>query len=347
MLDNKKLQAWLDKVTGVTTVHGDLNSTVYLQQIRDALLSVSPARVNGNLAEHIYLQQIRNAIFGVADGQFGSLSNSIYLQQIINAFNGVTGTSFGSLGENTYLDQVVNAAHALGKIPTQIAGLTGWWDASDVSRLYVDAGVTPVNADGQAVFRMEAVGFPVATRQFDQGVAGQRPLYRVNRQNGKSGLVFDGANDETFSLALSNFITVSTGYFFMVLKPLSAWVIDKIVLGDTSQYLQILSVASSVKFHVWDTAYRDTPASATPANVAVLITCWHVGGNLYIQKNNGTVSAPVACGNIGTLVGILTLNGAAFPLDMDFYELAIYNQVVTDADRDLLNRGLKQKWGIP
>lgn len=113
MLDNKKLQEIRDKILGVTvdrTKYGDLNSTVYLQQIRDALLSVSPARVDGNLAEHVYLQQILNAKRGVADGQFGSMSNEIYLQQILNAFNGVADGQFGSLPADAYLDLLVSVA---------------------------------------------------------------------------------------------------------------------------------------------------------------------------------------------------------------------------------------------
>lgn len=107
MLNVKKLQAIRDKILGVTvdpSRYGDLNSTVYLQQIRDAILGISPARVNGNLSESVYLQQIRNAKRGVADGQFGSLSNSIYLQQIINAYNNVADRQFGSLSEDFYLD---------------------------------------------------------------------------------------------------------------------------------------------------------------------------------------------------------------------------------------------------
>lgn len=109
MLNVKKLQAIRDKILGVTVNplgYGDLNSTVYLQQILDAVQGTTstPARVRGNLHEKIYLQKIRNAKRGVADGQFGSMPNAVYLQQIVNAFNGVADGKFGSRSENDLLD---------------------------------------------------------------------------------------------------------------------------------------------------------------------------------------------------------------------------------------------------
>lgn len=111
MLDNKKLQAIRDQALGVTgdpRNYGDLNSTVYLQQILDGLLGVGPTIRRGNLNEKIYLQKIRNVILGVPDGQFGGLPNSVYLQQIINAGKGVKDGQFGSLDEGEYLDNIVS-----------------------------------------------------------------------------------------------------------------------------------------------------------------------------------------------------------------------------------------------
>lgn len=113
MLDNKELQRIRDVILGVSGgVAGDMNSTVYLQQIRDAILSVAPAQVMGNLAEKIYLQQIRDAILGVPDGQFGNLPNEIYLQQILNAFNSVPDGTFGSQSDHLYLDEITLVARA-------------------------------------------------------------------------------------------------------------------------------------------------------------------------------------------------------------------------------------------
>lgn len=107
MLNVQKLQAIRDKTLGVTVNpqhYGHLNSTIYLQQIRDAILHVSPARTNGHLAEHVYLRQILNAKKGVADTSYGSQPNTIVLQRIINAYKGVADGKFGSHGENSLLD---------------------------------------------------------------------------------------------------------------------------------------------------------------------------------------------------------------------------------------------------
>jgi hypothetical protein len=135
MLDNKKLQAIRDAILGVTGgKFGDLNSTIYLQQIRDAIRSVSPAETRGNLAEHIYLQQIRNALLGVPDGKFGNLPNSVYLQQIINASNGVPDGKFGSLSENTYLNNIIGDVSYIQNIKLQFgSSIVAYWPLNEGS----------------------------------------------------------------------------------------------------------------------------------------------------------------------------------------------------------------------
>lgn len=351
MLNNKKLQAIRDKILGVTVnpaKYGDLNSVVYLQQILDAVQGVAStsARTRGNLNEKIYLQMIRNAILGVPNGQFGSLSNSIYLQQIINAFNGVTGTKFGSLADNVYLDAMFSAAHSSGKTPDQVAGLTGWWDASDATRLYTDAGVTLVSADGQTVYRMLDKGGLAGNRYMEQATAADRMQYKVNRQNGLSGLFSATSDTIACVLAISNFITNANAFFVLVWKPISIVSAGQQILCDPSLFIGITggSANNQPVFKNWDGNYDITPnVTCTPATALVLCG-WHTGGNVYIQKNAAAPSVAVASGNTTTLTGLLTLFRTL--ASADFYELAVFNQPVSDADRSLLVSRLISKWGI-
>lgn len=76
------------------------------------------------------------------------------------------------------------AAAAAAWAPTDLASLVAWWDFSDATTLFTDAGTTPVSADGDAIYR---VGDKSGnTRYVEQATAGNRPLYKTNIQNGLS-----------------------------------------------------------------------------------------------------------------------------------------------------------------
>jgi hypothetical protein len=225
------------------------------------------------------------------------------------------------------------------KTADQITGLTGWWDASDGATLFSDAGTTPAAAN-EAVYRMTDKSGLSGNRYMEQSTAGNRAAYKLNIQNNKSALLFD-ADDAYLSIAISNFMTAGTGYFFIVLKPVTT-ADTKYLFGDGT-YTRLYQSATGASLLIYSGAYKQTAEIATTTNEALLITAWHDGGYIYIQKNNGTVSDPVACGNPDDITGafkLLSLNTGYF------FEMAVYNQTVTNADRAALNLGLCAKWGI-
>lgn len=225
------------------------------------------------------------------------------------------------------------------KTPDQITGLTGWWDASDATTLFSDAGTTPVIANG-TVYRMTDKSGGAGNRYMEQSTAGNQAAYKLNIQNSKSALLMD-ADDAMGTIAINNFMTGTIGYFFIVIKP-TLLSDTKYLLGDGT-YTRIYRSATGTSLLIYSGGYKQTAEIATPVNEAVLITAWHDGGNIYIQKNNGDVSAPVVCGSPDDVSGLFILLslGSGY-----FCEMATYNQSVTNSDRAALNIGLCQKWGI-
>lgn len=77
--------------------------------------------------------------------------------------------------------------------PLSLGGtLKGWWDFSDPASLYTDAGVTPVNADGQAIYRAADKSGNAEHMQITTAV--MRPTYKVALVNGLSIGLFDGGD---------------------------------------------------------------------------------------------------------------------------------------------------------
>lgn len=231
-----------------------------------------------------------------------------------------------------------------GGLPTltfgEIGGATGWWDASVPATLFTDAGVTPVSANGDLVYRMNDRSGGAGNRYMEQAVAASRMTYRTNRQNGLSGLESVSSDSMAVTIALSNFIANNEAFFFMVYKLNTT---GGQILNDPSYYIGFqISAANTLTFQNWDGAYNPITISFTN-NVPLVICGWHSGGNIYLQKNlESPVSA--ASGNTTLLTGFLTINRSSATLD--FYEAGVGNQAVLQADREALIRGAINKWGI-
>src|SRR5690606_18535387 len=76
-----------------------------------------------------------------------------------------------------------------------------WLDSADPSTLYQDVDLTtPVTADGQPVGGWKDKSGNDWHMRADGGAAG-KPTYKVNQQNGRPSLRFDGSSDSISALA--------------------------------------------------------------------------------------------------------------------------------------------------
>lgn len=246
---------------------------------------------------------------------------------------------------------ILGGGAAVYLTPSQGAGQTAEWDASDATKLFVDAGSTAVSADGDAVAQMN----DQTANARHASEATNKPLYKVNRQNGLSGLYFDGSNDIlTTAVPLSNFIANNAYTCYLVIKPIAITTneatvaLNDVPFADASGYFGVaLKTAPTAHAYNYDGNYDSASGSIT-VGAAVLITFWHSGGSIYMQVNNGTPTS-AASGNTSNLVGAMrwgrNYNGSAF-CEYDFYQASVHNQVHDDATRDSINKGLIAKWGI-
>lgn len=92
---------------------------------------------------------------------------------------------------------------AAGKKPFSPADLNpvAWYDFSDASLLFTDAGTTNVSSDGDAIF--QANDKSVNGNNLVQSTLAKRPLYKLNIKNNLSAGVFDGVDDLMISSGLS------------------------------------------------------------------------------------------------------------------------------------------------
>lgn len=225
------------------------------------------------------------------------------------------------------------------KAPNLVTGLTGWWEAFDASTLYTDAGTTPVSADSDLVYQMNDKSGN--NRHWVQATEARRPLYKVNLQNGKSGLDFDGTNHGMGGLTLANLFGASAKTLFLAVK-INVLTASGFIFGDSSGYWNSTMQNPST---LWQTANYDGTTNLTTgitvaAGAALLYTYYHDGVNHADQKNNGAITTPVAAGATALMtpsVYIGGLFGVSLMLDGEFYGAATYNEVVAEADRAAVN----------
>lgn len=289
-------------------------------------------------------------------------SGAVYTVDLYPAGNGAVTVDIaanvcvdGAGNNNTAATQfsITSAAFAL---PSDIAGQTGWWDASEATTLFTDAGETQVTMDADAVHQMNDQ--TAGARHFTQSFVGTYPLYKTNRQNGKSGLLFDGTNDYMQSVAISNFIANNAYCLFVVFKPINITTADAnindndAVFADASGYIGafLKSVPMTLAaLYNFDGSVDETAGVPISTNAGVLLTIWHSGGSIYLQKNDES-PVSVASGNTSVLTGALRImaNRAAPGqlLNGDFYEMSVHNAVPSDAERQKVNHGLMAKWAV-
>jgi hypothetical protein len=76
--------------------------------------------------------------------------------------------------------------------PTDVAGLKIWYDFSDITTMFTDAGVTQVSSDGDLIQQINDKSGN--GNHATQAVGVDRPTYKVNIQNSLSAGYFDSDN---------------------------------------------------------------------------------------------------------------------------------------------------------
>lgn len=230
-------------------------------------------------------------------------------------------------------------------VPGDVPGLQGWWKA-DSETSYVDGDPVGLFTDRSGKGRD-------LTR-----TGGNRPIFKTGAANGKPVLRFDGSNHYLAGAALSNFITASAFTLFVVVKvaaiggadsAASPWT-NPTIIRDAGQLwgFHLRNTGPTLQAYNWDgNADIATPAIAT--GVWMILEARHDAGNIVARRDGGAEST-AASGNTNALTGLLNLSSstsAATRLNGDIAEVAVWNVVVSAADRARLRAGFATKYGIP
>lgn len=237
--------------------------------------------------------------------------------------------------------------------PTDLSGLTGWWDASDSATMFdATTGGSAVAADGGVARFEDKSG---NGRHWTQGTGASQPVRKTAIQNGRDVLRFDGTNDNMGqSTTYGTLQSSSQSSVFVVANA------DTVSTDSTLPYQNQVVFAEEAAGHGafmlrtgtvsafgYDTFWRVASVSYSPPSWLVL-SSWHNGSSLFVQANEGA-SSSVAL-NTRTFTNFDLLLGANDGLsnffDGDLAELITYDVALSDADRNAVISYLMTKWGI-
>ena len=245
--------------------------------------------------------------------------------------------------------------------PTNISGLTAWFDASDSATLFdADVGGTATPADGEVGRLQDKSG---NGRHFAQGTSADRPIRKTGIKNGLDVIRFDGVSDfMQMSATMSDLIAASASTVFIVAKAATvttdeADIYDNQTLfGDTGLWhgFFVLKDDDTASAFGHDGSSDPTATLAyVPTNWAVF-TAWHDGSNLAAAINSGApASSSLASRSqlantpvLGRTNDLSDLGYVAKFFDGDFGEMIIYNATLSAPQRAATEDYLATKWGI-
>jgi hypothetical protein len=229
--------------------------------------------------------------------------------------------------------------------PTSLAGLTGWWDASDSGTLFdASSGGSPSTADGAVGRWQDKSG---NGRHFTQSVSDSRPVRKTSVQNGRDAIRLDGSDDALEgAVAISSFVSATASTVFVVAKAASA---SSVVLdSDGAHGFFDTSSSGFVKSYA-GFAFGQQPASVSIAYSAgdwKALTTRHGGGDFEIRLNGSLAeSASVSSRMFLTAPMNVGVNFGGQFFDGDVGEIITYNVALSTADREAVETYLMDKWG--
>jgi hypothetical protein len=234
--------------------------------------------------------------------------------------------------------------------PTSLAGLTGWWDASDPATLFdADAGGSAAAADGQ-VGRLEDKSG--AGRNLTQATSANRPTRKTAVQNGLDVLRFDGVNDRMGGPLFSTLFSNSEGTCFVVAKATAATTDSTSAFNNAAVFSDVSAGQGFFGVRSNSTAYSfgnfaTASLSYTTGNW-VCFTTDHDSPTLRVTVNKTTSATESLESRSNT--DSSTILGANWNqtvlFDGDVGEVITYNVALGTADREAVETYLMDKWGI-
>lgn len=214
-----------------------------------------------------------------------------------------------------------------GSGPPSVAGLAAWYRAGAGTRQTADG--TPATADADPVGQWRDQGG--SGRHLLQATASRRPVLKLDVQNDRPVIRFDGSNDllQAASWGLAQPYTVFLAFS-------STRVAGRVLMdGTTNDRGQLFHHAANPTLIPF-AGSSGTGLAYTSGAFGILCITWNGASTAY-RLNNGTdTTSDVGAANPGGV----TLGGRAdgtFPGTMDVAELLVYSGAVAAADKQTLH----------
>ena len=226
--------------------------------------------------------------------------------------------------------------------PTQISGMVGWYDFSDVTTLFTESTrTTPVTADADLI---GGVTDKSGQSNHLTSADAARPVYKVNIQNGRS-ISRNAAGD---SYQFTTGITPAPCTFILVLTPSGTAGARSIYFGPDG---------SSLGYRINDSTNKQNLDKAGVANMGVSTTglsagTFYLGGFTYANPDvtfhlNGSTDGTASSAQ--TFAGTQTYlcsAPAGFEFVGDIGEVFIYNSVISAENMTSLKAYINTKWAL-
>ncbi len=263
--------------------------------------------------------------------------------ETVAVVDGITSAAYTPLSDD-YTVQVVEEYE--GDIPETVAGLLAWWDYSDATTLYTDAAMTtPVSSDGDTILAVR----DKSGAAHHQSRASSGPTYKVNIQNSRSAALHVKASSQYLVCSTMNPSQLKPCSYFYVMKPTSYG-------SGGLGMMQCDSAGDRVRFYLSGT---DGKMSVDIPNVALLLqatTTWNTntsriglttygsaGAIAHYQDGSANGSGTSNQTFLGTGLKIGNADGG---FDGHFFEILIYDSVLSTGNLNTIGNYLAAKWSL-
>lgn len=258
------------------------------------------------------------------------------------------GSSFGRVFSPTFQPKSQAAASSTSWAPTDITGCAVWIDFSDANTLFTDAGSTKVANNDDLIY--QANDKSGNGKNAVMADSSRRPSYKTNAQNGLSA-GYSGTNKllvHDYPLGAATDFTV-----FAAAKYTSLGNYYGLFGGNWSAY-NFHASSNGTCYAGTDTNARIVTSSGfVTVNTSMIITLKKSGtssGNLSLYNSGGTAvvnTGKTAPSPSSAAVAIMNyMNGGSNNLIGYLYEYIVYDNALSDANRQSVETYLNNKWAL-
>jgi len=214
--------------------------------------------------------------------------------------------------------------------PTNISGLVGWWDASDITQLYQDAAkTTPVTTDGDAIGAIADKSSQ--GNDATQATADNKAAYLTTGINGLSSADPDGTNDYydlDSTITLSDFTIAWIGTFGNT---------GDGFFGDNANSWNELNALDTMRQRIANQSVLSLPLSTALSTVNELRqwTLQRTGSTVVLRSNGAVATTSPSYAYVSNAMDIKILmaaRAALFNLSGLFGELLVYNRYLSGSE---------------